>query len=192
MPDRANNCLPDTCDGRYEKGTNLGVYINNGSDCVQRLSRPVDIKSPSIPVQLTANIVELRDGSSDNPLKLPALQSTNAEAVPALLVMLADGTIAQWKFGNFSGAKKLVLENGSIKFADDYSSDLISSAICAETSCNQLDGLLGYKSIVHSCPGEAPRVMTQICLAPKCCCSDSDLAQDCEICEELEAIITPP
>lgn len=183
------SCSPSSCNDKKRSGASIAVY-EKGSDCTVRLTRNRAIKNPSIPIQLTENNVELRDGSSEFPIKLPGLEVSNLSTMAGLIGVMPDGKLVWWKFGNFDGKKKLAVKNGVLTIEEDYGSDVIAATICAEDSCNALDGLIGYKTIVNRCQGEPDRVMTQLCLAPKCCCPTSE-AESCEACEAIDAIINP-
>lgn len=189
MPERTRQCATSECNDKQPSAGAFGVYINNSDECLHRLARPSKMRNPGLAVQLTENSVGIRDGSLEFPIKLPGLQSSNAQAMPAIIGVLPDGTLVAWKFGNFSGKKKLVLEEGNLTLVEDYGSDLLAATICAEPNCNQLEGLLGYKTVSNACPGEPTRVMTQICLAPKCCCDDLYNEDDCETCAELDELL---
>lgn len=169
-PERS--CAPPAC-GEF---TNSGEAIivsrkKNGSG---RLSMEGKIRG-AIPVQLTENLTELRDGSDEHPIVLPNLKRVTSEGVPRILVMLADGQIAYWDVAAFGSDKKLVTKDGVAKFVDDYSSDLFSGEIC-ESSCNDIDAGVGLRAIPVNCPGKPPRVMYQIVRTPKCCCTMDDIS----------------
>jgi len=189
MPTRATT-TPTPCDGRQEKGVAIGVYINQGQNCTQRLSRPSDMRNPGIPIQLTEKLVEIRDGSAKYPISLPGLQKSNEKSMSALIGISPDGTLVAWSFKNFPGKKKLTLINGLLTLSDDLGSDLLAGTICAESNCNAIDGMLGFKTILQTCPGEPDRIVTQICAAPKCCC-EANQEEDCNNCAELNNLITP-
>ena len=152
-----------------------------------RLYRPALIRRAALLLQEPNKEAELRDGSEDFPIRLPSLQSYQGEAVPALVGILPDGTLVAWKAGSFPGVKKIILEDGQFKIGHDYTSDLLSAA-CEESSCNALDGYLGFKTVTTSCAGEAPTTRFQIVRAPKCCCPTSP-EETVETCEEFDNIL---
>jgi hypothetical protein len=143
----------------------------------------------AIPVQLTENQVELRDGSDAHPILLPNLKRITTEGVPRIVIMLADGQLAYWDISAFAGEKRLVTENGLAKFVDDYSSDLFSGEIC-EAECDGVDAALGVRVITHTCPGKPAKTMYQMVRIPKCCCDLEDL--DCGDCETSLGFPVPP
>lgn len=189
-PQRQRACSTTGCYDKQIQASAFGVFINDGQNCEHRLARPSKMKNPGLPIQLTEDSVGIRDGSMDFPIKLPGLQSSNLQAMPAIVGVLPDGTLVAWKFGNFAGKKKLSLVDGQLQFEEDYGSDLIAAAICTEPDCSLLDGALGFKTIEVTCPGEPVRTMTQICKIPKCCCADAP-AEVCVSCEELDEFDTP-
>ena len=184
-PQRQRSCVTNGCNDKQQKGSAIGVYINGDDSCTHKLQRPRAMRSASLIVQLTEDSVEHRDGSLDFPLKLPAMQKSNLPGMPAILGILADGTIVAWSAGNFTERKKLVIENGQFTLKDDTLTDLFADGIC-EGQCNEIDGALGYKTIVDNCPGREPKVAYQICRIPTCCCAD-EAQVTCDTCEELEA-----
>ncbi len=184
-PSRTRTCVTPECSDKNIGGSAFGVYINNSDECTYRLARPSQMRSPGLAVQLTENSVGIRDGSVEFPIKLPAMQASNLQAMPALVGILPDGTLVAWKFGNFSGNKKLALFEGQLVLQEDYLSDLISAEICEESNCSLIDGLLGYKSIINHCVGEPDKAMIQICKAPKCCC-ETPPEEECNPCEPFD------
>ncbi len=174
------------CDATEYKGQALAVY-KKGSDSTVRLRRQRAIKSPSIPVQLTEELTELRDGSTEFPIKLPAMQKYIGEAIPKLVGMLPDGTLVAWDFGYFSGRKKFVLEAGQMTMAGDYASDLFDQPIC-EAACDEVVGSIGYKALIETCPGQPPKTVYQICRIPACCCPDVP-TEDCGTYAALDEIL---
>jgi hypothetical protein len=171
MAATSRSCAPPAC-GEF---TNSGEAIivsrkKNGSG---RLSMSDKVRN-AIPVQLTENTVELRDGSDLHPILLPNLKKVTSEGVPSILVMLADGQIAAWNISAFAGEKKLVTKNGQAMFVDDYSSDLFSGEIC-EGQCDEVDASIGVRVITHNCPGKPPKTMYQMIRIPKCCCTLDEL-----------------
>ena len=159
-PERA--CVTTECDGVAKGASRLAAYKTKTGDCTVRLGSKSRIRGGSIPVQLTENTVELRDGSLDLPIVLQNLQKSNTPTVGEIMIRLPDGTLAAWDVSAFIGKKKLILQNGSLVFTDDYSSDFFSGAIC-EANCAEIDALLGVKRVVTSCPGEPDKIMYQIC-----------------------------
>jgi len=182
---RERSCVTNGCNDQQSKGSAVGVYINGDDSCTHKLRRPRAMRSASLIVQLTENEVEHRDGSLDFPIKLSAMQKSNLTGMPAILGILADGTIVAWSAGSFTERKKLVIENGLFTLKDDTLTDLFSESLC-EAQCDQVDGALGYKTIVDNCPGREPRIAYQICRIPTCCCGDDELTV-CTTCAELEA-----
>jgi hypothetical protein len=164
------------CDTSDYKGQAIAVY-HKGSETTTRLRRQRAIKAPSIPVQLTDELVELRDGSSEFPIKLPAMQKHVGESLPKLLGMLPDGTVVAWDFGYFSGRKKFILEAGQIKMTGDYASDLFDQPMCT-ANCDEIVGAIGYKVITETCIGQPSKEVYQLCRIPACCCPESE-AEDC-------------
>ena len=183
---KSRSCGTTDCDAQDYKGSHLAVY-HQGEDCTRRLRRNRAITGPSIPVQLTENNVELRDGSEAYPLRFPALQKHNTEAIPALVGILPDGTLVAWNFGYFSGRKKFVLENGTMKLVGDYLSDLFDQPVC-EADCGEVAGALGYKVITQNCIGEPTKEVYQVCRIPSCCCEDAP-AESCDDCAAIDALL---
>ena len=172
MP-RERSLIPSACDDNRESATAVAVYLSGSDTCTHKLSRPRAMRNSSILVQLTENKVEHRDGSDEYPIILTGLKKYNGETVSELVIRLADGSLATWNIGNFSGRKKLVLDNGSLKLVDDLLSDLFAGAIC-EGTCNDIDAGLGVKTILdNSCIGKPPVVRYQIVRVPKCCCAET-------------------
>lgn len=153
------------------KGQSLTVFISEDSS-YRRLRRNIDIKSPSIPIQLTEKSVELRDGSSRFPISLPALQKSNEVSVPFLLTQDASGDIKSWALANFNGRKRLVVIDGALTLLEDYSTDLFTGAMCSGT-CADVDGIIGYKEIILKCPGQPDVPAVQLIKLPGCCYGDA-------------------
>jgi hypothetical protein len=175
IPER--QCVPVDCQGQVKEGTNISVF-KAGADCQYQLTGKMRVRGGAIPVQLTENKVELRDGSVDYPIVLPNLQKSNAAFVAEILIRLPDGTIAAWDLGNFLGEKKLTLVDGQATFNNDYSSHLFSGEICEE-DCSGVESALGVKRIVKVCVGQPDTIMYQICRIPVGCSTD-EAAQTCD------------
>jgi hypothetical protein len=177
----SRTCAPPAC-GEFTNSAEA-IIVSRKKNGSGRLSMDGKIRS-AIPVQLTENLVELRDGSDAHPLTLPNLKGITSESVPRILIMLPDGQIAYWDMAAFAGHKRLVIENGSAKFVDDYSSDLFSGEIC-EGTCDDIDAGLGVRLITHNCPGKPPKTMYQLVRTPKCCCTLDELQCSGEACTSL-------
>lgn len=163
----------------------LAVYQED--DCVRRLKRPDRVRSSGIPIQLTEKTVEIRDGSLEYPIRLPALQKSNLLAVPYLVGMLADGTLVAWAFGQHTCNKKIAIKDGMATIVADYYSDLIDGNVCTEDICENLDGMIGFKETIEHCPGQPDQIRIQLVKAPHCCCPDST-GDDCPSCPEIDAM----
>lgn len=174
-PERA--CLSVDCAGAVKEITALSGF-RRGEDCQYQLGAKFPIRGGAIPIQLTENKAELRDGSVEYPIALPNLQKSNAEFVGEILIRLPDGTIAAWDLGNFLGTRKLSLIEGLATFNSDYSSDIFSGSICEE-DCSGVESALGVKRIVKVCPGQPDTIMYQLCRIPVGCTPDA-AAGDCE------------
>lgn len=184
---RERSCGTAVCDAFDYRAQALAVY-DKGDDCTRRLRRQRAITGPSIPIQLTDDVTELRDGSEEFPIKLPAMQAFVGEAIPAIVGILPDGTLVAWKAGYFSGRKKLVLDGSTFKLTGDYLSDLFDQPIC-EADCNEIDGALGYKAVTTSCPGEPSKTVYQVCRIPTCCCAGGAADPECPNCAPLDALL---
>lgn len=182
------SCGTSECNSSEYKGQALAIY-QKGEDCTKRLRRQRAIKAPSIPIQLTDDVIEHRDGSDAFPIKLPAMQKYTGTALPKLLGMLPDGTIVAWDFGYFAGRKKFVLDGGQITMSGDYGSDLLDQPICS-AACAEISGAIGYKAIIESCIGQPDKTVYQLCRIPACCCETSP-AEVCVACAALDAIVNP-
>ena len=180
IPER--ECVPVECQGQVKEGTNISVF-KAGADCQYPLTGKMRVRGGAIPIQLTENKVELRDGSVDYPITLPNLQKSNATSVGEILIRLPDGTIAAWDLGNFLGQRKLSLIDGYATFNNDYSSDLFSGEIC-EADCNGVESALGVKKIVKVCVGQPDTIMYQLCRIPVGCTPD----QASDNCDQLTSI----
>jgi hypothetical protein len=176
--------LPDS---NIIQGQNLAIY--EADDCTRRLARNDRIRASGIPVQVSKKVVEIRDGSSEFPIKLEALQKVQLTAIPYLVGMLADGTLVAWDFSAFTCQKKIAIKEGMPTVVDDYYSDLIDGAVCTEDVCENLSGLLGYKEIVETCPGEAPRTRVQIVKTAVACPENAET--ECTACPEIDGITLP-
>jgi len=183
------SCGTSECNSTEYKGQALAVY-QKGEDCTKRLRRQRAIKAPSIPIQLTDDLIEHRDGSEAFPIKLPAMQKYVGESLPKLIGMLPDGTLVAWDFGYFSGRKKFVLNAGQITMSGDYGSDLLDNPIC-EAACSEIEGAIGYKATTESCPGQPDKTVYQLCRIPACCCEGAP-TEDCPACDALDDILNPP
>lgn len=150
-------------------GRALATYSEN-SGCLHPL-KLTDQTGPAIPIQLTGNKVVLADGSINHPIQLTKLQVLNIPAVNNVLTKLSDGTIGAWNIAQFSGKKRLLVENGSLHLEDDVLPDLLSSTIC-EGGCNDVSHVLGAKLVTIDCPGAPSIQLYQLCLIPKCCCQE--------------------
>lgn len=162
------SCPEEVCESASNKGSYILIWFKS---CWRKLTRNTAINNPSIPVQLTENTVELRDGSVNFPIRLPAIQKSNATAITALMIMTADGTIQSWDPSNQFGKKRLVLIDGAIVLVDDYSSDLFDASMCSG-GCADIDGIIGYKEIPIVCPGEPDRIAIQLWKLPACCAGE--------------------
>ncbi len=169
---------PSACGDTREGAAYVAAYLSDTDDCTHKLRRPRSMRNASLLVQLTEKTVEHRDGSEDYPIILPAIKKYNGEVVSELLIRLGDGSLAAWNLGNFTGRKKLVLENGKLKLADDLLPDLFAGEIC-EGTCNDVDAGLGVKMMVDNCPGQPTVTRYQIVRIPKCCCAESTPLEDC-------------
>lgn len=161
------------------------IAVYESDDCTRRLVRHDRIRSSGIPVQLTGKSVEIRDGSLDFPVQLPALQKSVLASIPYLVGMLADGTLVAWSFGNFTGPKKIVVENGMATIKADYYSDLIDGNVCTEDNCENIHGMIGFKETVEICPGQPNQIRIQLVKAPKCCCDTPDGECTAPACTDL-------
>ena len=170
MPIPERTCIPADCQGQVKEVTGLAGF-RRGADCQYELTGKMARIRGAIPIQLTENLAELRDGSIEYPIVLPNLQKSNAEFVGEILIRLPDGTIAAWDLGNFLGLRKLSLTNGLATFSNDYSSDLFSGEIC-EADCSGVESALGVKRIVKTCVGQPDTIMYQLCRIPVGCTPD--------------------
>lgn len=167
------------------KGKYLTTFTSNGDYAPLK---PKSKLGPAIPIQLTGSSVELRDGSDDAPIKLPKLQVLNQPAVSNLLTKLSDGTIGAWNLAQFSGKKRLLIDNGSLVLQDDVLPDLLSANIC-EGTCNDVSHVLGAKLVTVDCPGAPSIELYQLCLIPKCCCQEGGGEP---LPDEVFATLNPP
>jgi len=179
MPDPERACTTVECDGVAKGATHLAAYKTKSGDCTVRLGSKSRIRGGAIPIQLTENTVELRDGSIGSPIVLQKLQKSNAASVGELMIRLPDGTLAAWDVSAFIGKKKLILQNGSLVFTDDYSSDFFSGAICA-ANCSEIDALLGVKQVITTCPGEPDKIMYQVCRVALDCGFEGSVDANCQ------------
>ena len=167
--DEPTSCTSNT-GATIVKANYLSVF-SVGDNEYRRLRRANEIKSPSIPIQLTETSVELRDGSPQFPISLPALEKSNAQSVGSLLIQDAAGQIKSWAIAAFNGRKRLVALDGSLQLVPDYSSDMFTGAMCPGT-CEDVDGIIGYKDIVITCPGQPDIPAVQLFKLPGCCYGD--------------------
>lgn len=165
------------CNDFIDKGIGLSVYDRVGDSCTRILKRKHSIHSPSIPIQLTDKLLELRDGSVNNPIVLPALQKSKESGVPSIVGILADGTLVAWHASNFANKSKIVIRDGLFTVVDDVSSDLFDSALCEET-CDLVEGAIGYKRIISRCKGKPDKVRYQLFRIPVDCSDGGVIDED--------------
>lgn len=146
-------------------GVGLTVWVNES--CYQRLVAPDDLQYGGIPVQVSENEIELKDGSPSHPIALPGMQTNGTLSAPILLTQLSDGTFQAWKASLMSGKKKLVAYDGSFQFEEDVHGDLFTDKMCS-ARCVELDGIIGYRDVVVRCEGQPDYNAVQIFKVPLC------------------------
>lgn len=182
MATQERSCAPPAC-GEFVNSAEA-IIVSRKKNGSGRLSMASKIRGGAIPIQLTENQVELRDGSDEHPIKLPNLKKISTEGVPGIVVLLADGQLAYWDISSFASQMKLVTENGTAKFVDDVSSDMFSGTLC-ESDCDGADAAVGVRTIQRNCPGKPPKTMFQLVRIPKCCCTLDDIACEGGDCTSL-------
>lgn len=128
-----------------------------------------ECSTPSIPVQVSADSVELRDGSYASPIQLPQMQRIVGGSFSSLMIMLSDGTIKRFSPNELCGRNKLIFENGKFSLEEDTIPDLISTDIC-EGGCDDVDYVVGAIRVPQGCPDGTTRDVIQLKLIPRCCC----------------------
>lgn len=153
------------CNTFSDSGKGIVIWLDE--DCYHRLSPPPETSNPSIPVQLSLQSVELRDGSVENPISLPAIQPHTDYSAATLLIQTAGGTLKSWKAANLTGKKKLVSFEGAFTFVEDLNTDLFAGTMCS-AQCKDIHGLIGYREGVLQCTGQPDIPIIQLFKVPVC------------------------
>lgn len=154
------------------KGKRITVAGNN--NCPSELDSGTCCH-PAIPMQTGKSTAELRDGSVDNPIVLKCLQTDTGLTAPSIMIVQSDGTLVKWKPPQVCGQYKIKVNNGSFEIVEDAIPNILPATVC-ETTCSNVDFLLGAKKTILACPGQPNREMLQLFLVPKCCCTAQDIS----------------
>lgn len=153
------------CNTFSDSGRGLVIWLDE--DCYHRLAIPDGMNNPSIPLQVSNQAVELRDGSAEKPIELPAIQKHDGYSTAALLVQSESGSIRSWRASGLTGRKKLVLLEGVFTLVEDLNTDLFADTMCS-AQCKDIHGLLGYREGFVQCDGQEDIPVIQIFKVPVC------------------------
>lgn len=159
------------CDPLANVSEGRAFIVTDEENCQKELVQSEGGGFPALPVAESETKVVLRDGSVDQPISLPNLQSQTGGSFSRLLGLNDSGQWVSIVPPDGCLDKKIIARNGQFLIVDDVLPDTILASLCEVAACEDYDFLLGLKEETINCDGDDVTVL-RLVKVPKDLCPE--------------------
>lgn len=135
------------CDPLNTTALGRAFVVTDEENCSKELVQEVGGNYPAIAVAISDDKALLRDGSANQPIQLPHLQSLTGSVFQRLMVMDSAGRWHVFTPGEFCVDRKMIVRNEQFMLVPDTLPAIIDADICEVEACDDVDYIIGLRAV---------------------------------------------
>jgi len=135
------------CDPLDSTAFGRAFVVTDEENCSKELIQSDGGNYPALAVALSSERAELRDGSVNQPIELPHLQSVTGSVFQRMMVMDSSGRWHVFTPGEFCVDRKMIVRNQQFMLVPDTLPPYIEADICEVDTCDDVDYIIGLREV---------------------------------------------
>jgi hypothetical protein len=157
------------CDALPQITTGKALVVTDDENCIKELIQPEGASYPALAIALSDNKAVLRDGSVNQPIQLPHLQTQTGGSFQKMMIQDAAGVWYVYEPNEDCIDLKLIVRDGAFDLVRDTLPQILDANFCEINECSEYDFLIGAKQVTLTCDGEDV-VFLKLVKVPKTLC----------------------